>query len=423
MRSRPPDALRQDYKIATLELMTRYFSANISDILKNLSSASLQPKDFIDVLIVAFLIYAILLLLKRTHASFILAGILVFVVVYLAARFFNFYLTGIMLQAFFTSFIVILVIIFQKELRNFFEWISVSGRAALKRKSLTEVSENEIVQAAEYLAHHKIGALMVLAGKQPIDRFVESGINLDGEISVPLILSILDPTSPGHDGALIIEGNKIKKFSAHLPLATRFKKIGNLGTRHRAALGLAQSSDAFVIVVSEERGVISVAHQGNLRELVGAGDLKTALDRFVKEKILPSTAPWWRNLLFHNLREKIIAVVLAALLWFIFASPSGILSREFEVPIEVRFQPLGLIVETNPKAVNITLSGRIQNFELLNPGGLKVLIDASEFREGTQKIKMEEKLISRPGAFSVTAFSPKTIQITAKKSAEGSQNQ
>lgn len=404
--------------------MTRYFLNNISDILKNFSSVNLQPKDFIDILIVAFLIYAILLLLKRTHASFILAGILILVIVYLTARFFNFYLTSIILQAFFASFIVILVIIFQKELRIFFEWISVSGRAAFKRKIISETSENEIVQAAEYLAHHKIGALIVLAGKQPIDRFIESGINLDGEISVPLILSILDPTSPGHDGALIIEGNKIKKFSAHLPLATQFKKIGNLGTRHRAALGLAQSSDAFIIVVSEERGVISIAHQGNLRELAGAGDLKTALDRFIKEKILPSPEPWWRKMLFRNLREKIIATALAVFLWFIFVSPSATISREFEVPVEPRFQSSDLIIETNPKSIAVTLNGRIQDFELLNPANLKVLIDASNFQEGTQKIKIEDKLINRPNAFSVTAFSPKTIQVTVKKPpTEESQNQ
>ena len=416
--------MRFAVEIAKLELMTRDFLADISHIFKNLSFINLQPKDFIDVLIVAFLIYAILLLLKRTHASFILAGILVFVIIYLAARFFNFYLTGIMLQAFFASFIVILVIIFQKELRNFFEWISVSGRAALKRKVISEVSENEIVQAAEYLAHHKIGALIVLAGRQPIDRFVEGGINLDGEISVPLILSILDPTSPGHDGALIIEGNKIKKFSAHLPLATQFKNIGNLGTRHRAALGLAQSSDAFVIVVSEERGVISVAHEGNLRELAGAGDLKIVLDKFIMEKILPSPEPWWRKLMLHNLREKIIAAVLAALLWFIFVSPSDTISREFDVPIEPRFQSSDLIVETNPKSITVTLNGRLQDFELLNPGGLKIVIDVSGLQEGTQKIKVEEKLISRPNAFSVTAFSPKTVQITVKRpSAEESQNQ
>ena len=404
--------------------MTRYFLATLSDIFKNLSFINLQPKDFIDVLIVAFLIYAILLLLKRTHASFILAGILILVAVYLGARFFNLYLTGIMLQAFFASFIVILVIIFQKELRNFFEWISISGRAVLKRKVISEVSENEIVQAAEYLAHHKIGALIVLVGKQPIDRFLEGGINLDGEISVPLLLSIFDPSSPGHDGALIIEGNKIKKFSAHLPLATQFKKIGNLGTRHRAALGLAQSSDAFIIVVSEERGIISAAHQGNLCELSGAGELKVVLDKYIKEKILPSPEPWWRKMFFHNLREKIIAAFLAMLLWFIFVSPSGTISREFEVPVEFRFQSSELLIEANPKTVSITLNGRIQDFELLNTGNLKILIDASDFQEGTQKIKVEDKLISRPGTLSVTAFSPKTIQVTVKKLlTEGSQKQ
>lgn len=394
-----------------------YFPANLSDIFRSFSVINLQAKDVFDVLVVVFLIYAILLLLKRTHSSFILGGILVLALVYLAARFFNFYLTGILLQAFFASFIVILVVIFQKELRNFFEWISVSGRAAFKRKAISEASENKIVQSAEYLAHHKIGALLVLCGRQPIDRFLEGGIDLDGEVSVPVILSILDSSSPGHDGAVVIEGDKIKKFGVHLPLASQFRKLGNLGTRHRAALGLSQSSDALVIVVSEERGIISAAHQGNLKELAGAEELKKALDKFLEERIPPAKMPRWRNLIVKNFREKIAACALAVFLWFIFVSPSGVISREFEAPLEFRFQPPNLIIEANPKGINITLNGRNQDFELLNPSGLKVLINASDFKEGTQKIKMEDKLISRPGAFSVTAFSPKTIQITVKKSA------
>ncbi|MDP1629587.1 MAG: diadenylate cyclase [bacterium] len=399
--------------------MVQPLIADILDIFQNLSVLNFHLKDLFDILVVAFLIYAVLLLLKRTHSFFILGGIIILALVYFIARFFNFYLTGLLFQSFFASFIVILVIIFQKELRNFFEWLSVLGRGLTRREIVFDFSiANQVAEAVAYLVHHKIGALIVLAGKQPLDRLIEGGASLNGEVSAPLLLSLFDPSSPGHDGAAVIEGNKLKKFSAHLPLATRFKKFGNLGTRHRAALGLAQVSDALVIVVSEEKGAVSVALQGDLKTLSNAEELNIVLDRFLKKE-MKGEKPRWQKWFAENLREKIIAGVLAVALWFVFAFQFGTINQEFKIPIEFRFLAKDLIIENvKPLEIVLTLSGRSQDFKLLNSKDLKVLIDASAFKEGTNKVKIEQNFISRPAGLKITDFSPETIQVSTKTADE-----
>ncbi len=180
--------------------------------------------------------------------------------------------------------------------------------------------------------------------------------------------------------------------------------------RHRAAVGLSERSDSFIAVVSEERGMISLAYHGDLKVLSGADELKTELDKFLKEGITAEKKPVYAWLT-TNIKEKIIAAVLAVFLWFLFVFQSGVISQEFKIPVEIKYPPQNLTVEPNPKEITITLNGRSQDFQLLNPEDLKVSIDSSGFKEGTQKIKIEEKLINHPDALSVTNFTPKIIQV------------
>ena len=272
--------------------------------------------DAIDIFLVALFIYLILILLKRTHSYFIMGGILVLAAVYAAANFFNFFLTSFILQYFFTFLIIILVVVFQKEMRNFFEWIFVLGLfGRKKRSSVSEVASIEILETVEYLASKKIGAIIVLTGTQPLGRFLENGFVLNGHLSKPLLLSIFDPSSPGHDGAVVLEGNTVKKFGVHLPLAEKFQKYKELGTRHRSALGISQRSDAMVIVISEERGTISIAEQGELTIIETPTQLKETVKNFlIHEDSVKSSRKRW---LTENTQEKVIALLIALALWIL----------------------------------------------------------------------------------------------------------
>ncbi|MEK7120286.1 MAG: DNA integrity scanning protein DisA nucleotide-binding domain protein, partial [Patescibacteria group bacterium] len=154
-----------------------------------------------------------------------------------------------------------MVIIFQKEIRRLLEIIGVWGiqRKMTVPADLTLLSVSE---AARYFVSHKIGSLIVFPGQEPLERFLEGGTDLNGEVSTALLTSIFDDSSPGHDGAVIIKGNKLKKFAVHLPLGENIEAVKNFGTRHRAALGLAEKTDALCVVTSEEKGTISVARDG-----------------------------------------------------------------------------------------------------------------------------------------------------------------
>ena len=219
---------------------------------------SIRIQDILDVMIIALMIFTLLTWFKTRASRFVLIGIILLGGVYIAARFFQLYLTTIVLQSFFAILLFVLVVIFQEDLRGFFERLAMLGNIGKKFQSLSELKGTAeiIAQTAATLAKKRIGALIVLQGNDPLDRHINGGTSLDGLVSEPLLESLFDPHSIGHDGAVIINGNRITKFGCHLPLSINTSKYGNIGLRHTAALGLSERSDAICIVVSEEKGTI-----------------------------------------------------------------------------------------------------------------------------------------------------------------------
>jgi len=278
-------------------------------------------KIAIDILIVSFLVYIFLFLIKQTNSFPVLGGFLIILFLYAGADFFDFNLTRKILSFIATFLVIILVVVFRQELRRFFELFAVFGKNIFyrRRKFLRPDITNALIQSIDYLVNKKIGALIIIPGNQPIDSHLSGGYYLNGVISMPLILSIFDPTSPGHDGAIIIENNAIKKFAVHLPLAEEIKKIGALGTRHRAGLGISEKTDALVIIVSEERGEASIAYQGTLRKIPDSVYLQNIISAFIKEKF-PEEKRKWHDFISHNFWLKFFSLILSLILWIAFIS-------------------------------------------------------------------------------------------------------
>jgi len=276
-------------------------------------------KIIIDIFIVSCLVYVFLVLIKQTNSFLVLGGFLFILFLYTGADFFGFNLTRKILNFIATFLVIILVVVFRQELRRFFEMFAVFGRNIFyrRRKFLRPDFMNVLIQSIDYLVNKKIGALIIFPGNQPIDSYLSGGYYLNGTISMPLILSIFDPTSPGHDGAVIIENNEIKKFAVHLPLAEEIKKIGALGTRHRAGLGISEKTDALVIIVSEERGEASVAYQGTLKKIPDSIYLQNIISAFIKEKF-PEEKRRWHDFISHNFWLKLFSLFLAIILWIAF---------------------------------------------------------------------------------------------------------
>ncbi len=218
------------------------------------------------------------------------------------------------LHTFFGLSAILLAIIFQRELRRFFEIIGLIG---LRRKQtpLYEDTQKTIVNAVDTFIQKHIGALIVFPGRENIDRHLEGGFYLAGRISEPLLLSIFDPSSPGHDGAIIMEDDKIRKFAVHLPLAENVRAVRNFGTRHRAALGLSEVSDALIVVISEEKGTISICRDKSFKTLENTQELEAAINNFFEEKFPKSGLVKSRKWLAKNLPPIILSLAMSAAIW------------------------------------------------------------------------------------------------------------
>jgi len=375
-------------------------------------------QDLFDILIITTIIYGLLVWFRDTASRFVLGGISLIGIVYILARQFQLYLTAVVLQSFFAIILFALVVIFQEELRRFFERIAIWGRLHKKERVSSHYEEAEIIaQTVASLAKKRFGALIVLRAEDPLDRHLTGGNTLEGILSQPLLESIFDPHSIGHDGAVIIEDGRVTKFGCHLPLSTNAEKYGSLGLRHTAALGLTERSDALCVVVSEERGTISIAHKERLEVLKSAAELKMVLQRFYGEKI-PSRRKskrivgWFRK----NSLEKGVAVFLAILLWFLFGYQREFVQRDFIVPIEYRNLASEWVLEgPTVTETKVLLKGPAQAFSLINTAHLKVSVDLAGIREGKQEVELSAEMIKTPSSITVLDINPKRIAVSASR--------
>lgn len=226
-----------------------------------------------DILIVTFIIFYLFRIVKKTRAGQIVKGILIVCVLFIIAKLFNMVILNFLLTNFLTYGVILLIIVFQPELRNVFEKL---GRSKIvdvfdmDDNILVRHSISEIVKAVEIMSLKNIGALIVIQRHTKITDVLKEGITLSAKVSSELIQNIFMPRTPLHDGAIVIDKTEILAAKCILPLASEVAIPKNLGTRHRAAVGITEISDALVVVVSEETGTISLAEDGKLiRDLTG----------------------------------------------------------------------------------------------------------------------------------------------------------
>ena len=216
------------------------------------------PTDVIDILVVAFLIYQFLLIIRGRRAAHVLVGLCILAAIYGVALWAKLEVLRTILATLAPFTAIALIVMFQTELRRMLARLGRRPFLGISQLERREVSQ-EILLAISHLAQKKIGALIVVERKIGLRTFVESGVNLDAAISRDLLCAIFHPGGALHDGAVIIQGDRIASAACFLPLTTNPLLIAELGTRHRAALGITEESDCFSVVVSEETGRISIA--------------------------------------------------------------------------------------------------------------------------------------------------------------------
>lgn len=279
---------------------------------------TIELRELLDIIIVAFLIYVALIFIRETRSFFIFSTLIILSGIVYLSEILNLGLTQKLFQPFLTFFLLIIIIVFQKEIRRFFEWFSIprGGILRFRRNKNTAGLSQKISQAVQALIKERTGAIIVLAGSHPLEHSLEGGIELGGKVSVPLLLSIFNTDTPGHDGAVIIENGKIKCFGAHLPLAQKVEGLTRAGTRHRAATGLTEETDALAIVVSEEKGIVSLAENGHIKP-VSKDEFMDRVSTFIRDQATHTNnkETWWNYLITKNWIEKVISILLAFMLW------------------------------------------------------------------------------------------------------------
>lgn len=223
-------------------------------------------KDIADILIVSYLIYRLILLIRGTRAVQLLKGIVLLVVTWALSTALNLYTLKWLMNQVFTFGILTVLIIFQPELRRALEQF---GRGKLFSRSSAEdvdVSHriNEVIKSVNHLARRKIGALIVFERHTGLNDYMESGIKLESTLSSELLINIFIPNTPLHDGAVIVRGSQIMAAGCYLPLSENPFISKELGTRHRAGIGVSEVSDAISVIVSEETGQVSLAMNGQI---------------------------------------------------------------------------------------------------------------------------------------------------------------
>lgn len=247
--------------------------------------------DLVDILVIAVIIYYMILFVRETRALQLIKGFAALLILAQISEWFDLYTLNWLLSNIFTVSMVLIIVVFQPELRRVFERLGRSRRW-LSFFMNTEESESldqvdEIVRASSSLARQKIGALMVIEGRVGLSDLLESGTRIDGQVTAELLINIFIPNTPLHDGAVIIRNDRVRAAGVFLPLTQNNSLSKELGTRHRAALGISEKSDALVVVVSEETGLISVCQEGEIARRLDEDSLRTRLqDFFTKDSTM-----------------------------------------------------------------------------------------------------------------------------------------
>ena len=257
--------------------------------LANLHIPYIQVTDILEIIIISFLVYHILLWIKQTRAWALLKGLIVILVFLLIAVLFNMTTILWIAQNVFSIAMIALVVMLQPELRkaleelgrkNFFSSMLVDKREINKLSARTI---NEIVKACVEMAKVRTGALIVVEKLQSLADYERTGIEVDGLVSSQLLINIFEKNTPLHDGAVIIRENRVTSATCYLPLSDNMALSKELGTRHRAGVGISEVTDSVTVIVSEETGKISIAHEGELETNLDADRLRECLTNLTLE--------------------------------------------------------------------------------------------------------------------------------------------
>lgn len=287
--------------------MGQRISQMLSEYVRGIYFPDIQLTDIVEVLILTYIIYHIMMWIKNTKAWMLMRGIVVLAVFIFAAFIFQMHTILYIAKNSVTVLATVAIVVFQPELRRALEKLGernflthiVAFESAKERARFSEGTIDSIVDASYSMGRVKTGALIVVEQAIKLTEYESTGIHMDCVVSMQVLINIFEHNTPLHDGAIIIRGDRIVSATCYLPLSDNMGLSKDLGTRHRAAVGMSEVSDALIIVVSEETGAVSVAQGGMLERDISRDRLRERLEEIQDRKIesgkLPSLSSLWKG--------------------------------------------------------------------------------------------------------------------------------
>jgi uncharacterized protein (TIGR00159 family) len=379
---------------------------------------NLRFQDVLDVLFLTVLVYYLYLWFWGTKAFKALVGLLALGLVFTLARFWGLFLTTWVFQILWQVLIVLIIILFQSEIRQVLERVNPLQMIGLRAFPKSADWIPNFVTGVFSLAKQKIGALIIFERLDWVEELITGGVLLEGEPSSEILLSIFQKKSPLHDGALLIRKGRVAKVACYLPLSSAEGLPKQWGTRHRAALGLSERCDAWVVVVSEERGEISLARGG---QIIPVKD-RQELSNLVQKAIIPpatSGITWWektRGLIVRRWPLKIGTLGLVCVFWLLLAGQQNF-EVSITVPLEIKNLPVKMeIVEPMNPEVRITVRGLRKDASTLNNRNVHAGIDLSMARFGNRFFRITRNQIDLPNdRVNVVHIEPPQMEFTLRE--------
>ena len=324
---------------------------NIVDLFSYIYIPKINFFDIIEIIIISLCIYYIVASFKDTRMWIVGKGLLLLGVAYLTAQLFGFDAILTLFQGVAVILTTAIVVVFQPEIRKFLESMG-SKKYILPHKNkkkyikdkISDDHIEQIVSACKSLAKAKTGALIVLEKDIPLNEYIETGINLNANISSQLLINTFEKNTPLHDGAVIIKEDKVVAATCYLPLSENEKISKRLGTRHRAAIGMSEVTDAIIIVVSEETGNIAIAKGGQIKTRLSADSLKDELVAYQQETAI-ITKPTFKDFFVKNYKLKILSIILGILCWGVLMNTSNPIATKTFYDIPIKIENANLIEE------------------------------------------------------------------------------
>jgi uncharacterized protein (TIGR00159 family) len=372
--------------------------------------AIIRWQDVLDILLNSYILFRLYIILRGTRLFLVVVFIFVLLILQQIVSITSMILTHTVLQGIAALTAIGVLIVFRYEIRSLFQAKGIKDILwHVSTKPI--VTPVEIIAGSVYqLARKRIGALIVLPGRQPVDAAIQNSVSWNGEVSREMIETIFWPDNPVHDGAAVIQGNQINRVAAILPLTERSGLPMRFGTRHRAAIGLTERSDALVLVVSEERGEVSLAHMGQVETVKDAAQLEKRLRQHT------GMASDSSRRATNDRRSAAIAFGLSLLVvssvWYSYSLGFVRSLTTVEVPIEFVKRDARLeIIESSSTSVRIQLSGSLQLINRLDPSQIKVRFDLSKAVAGRNSLTITDDDIILPPGASLKKVEPSSIDI------------